>query len=220
MENASGYVILTQLSRLWAQRCRSRQMEMYLGTWLVFLFIWLTILHRCLAAVGSWSCEVVEKLEKPWYTWVPLDHIKPFRWICWHPKHPISWSWPISDAMFLLDDVWTSPVPGSTQLITSGPRLATAEEFVRSSGHDSQRAIFPNGGQSRCEALEGLCILSGYESKWFLEARPWHLELQSFAKRCACQYGDDYKVLIYCKALIMGTLPDPLGFEGNNYRIQ
>ena len=33
------------------------------------------------------------------------------------------------------------------------------KEFVRAGGNDSQRDVFPNGKQSRCEALAGLCIL-------------------------------------------------------------
>ena len=44
------------------------------------------------------------------------------------------------------------------------------QEFVRSSGHNSQRTILPDGEQSWRQALERLCILSSYESKRFLEA--------------------------------------------------
>lgn len=159
--------------------------------------------------VGSWSCEVVEKLWKV-MTSVPFEshktslnncktsHIKPFHWIC------VDLLTPQTSNQLVLMNFWCR------REMCSVPDQLPFEEFVRSSGHDSQRAIFPNGEQSWCEALEGLCILSGYESKRFLEASE-QLSEESFADVHANMVM--IQVLIYCKLLIMGTFLDPLEFE-------
>ena len=69
------------------------------------------------------------------------------------------------------------------------------QEFVRSSGHNSQRTILPDGEQSWRQALERLCILSSYESKRFLEAGD-HISVDP-SKVCKNYYANTYILVTF-----------------------